>query len=75
MRLTKACLSWGIGFCFAFYAEMIGFIIVIEKEKEYSWSNLWVKTDSLCLVNLFNAGIDKIFLRFRSQLLSSPVGE
>ena len=57
---TKACFSWGLGVCFAFEAEMMGFIIAVEKANEFNWNNIWLESDSMYIVNLFNHGIGQI---------------
>ena len=66
---TKASFSWGLGVCFAFEAELMGFVIAIEKASEWNWSNLWVETDSTYLVHLFNSGVGRIPWRFRNRWL------
>ena len=44
---TKATFFLGLGICFAFEAELMGFVIAIEKASKWNWSNLWVETDSM----------------------------
>ena len=59
-RFTKACFSWGLGVCFTFESEMIGFIIAVEETTEFNWGNMWMESDSMYIVNLLNNGIGKI---------------
>ena len=37
---TKCCFSKGIGVHFAFEAEMLAFITVINKAADFNWSNI-----------------------------------
>ena len=39
---------------------MMGFIIAVEKANEFNWNNIWLESDSMYIVNLFNHGIGKI---------------
>ena len=57
---TKACFSCGLSIFFAFEAEMMGFIIAVEKVIEFNWSNVWLELDLMYIVNLFNHGIGKM---------------
>ena len=47
----------------------MGFVIAIEKASEWNWSNLWVETDSMYLVHLFNSGVGRIPWCFRNRWL------
>ena len=47
----------------------MGFVIAIEKASEWNWLNLWVETDSMYLVHLFNSGVGRIAWRFRNRWL------
>ena len=39
---------------------MLAFITAINKAAEFNWSNIWIESDSMYIVNLFNMGIGKI---------------
>ena len=54
----------GLGVCFSFEAKMMDFVFTIEKALEFNWTNIWVETDSLNIVNLFRRGNGKIYWRF-----------
>ena len=51
---TKACFSLGLGICFSFEMELMGFIITVEKAFEYNWDKIWLETDSMYVFNFFN---------------------
>ena len=47
----------------------MGFVIAIGKASEWNWSNLWVETDFMYLVHLFNSRVGRIPWRFRNRWL------
>ena len=49
-----------MGIVGAFEAEMIGFILAIEKASEFGWCNLWIEMDSMYIVNMFSNKTGKI---------------
>ena len=44
----------------AFPSKMIDFIMVVEKDSEFDWHNIWIETDSMYVLNLFNSRTGKI---------------
>ena len=57
---SKGCFSFFIGVGHAFEAELLGFILAVEKAKEFEWRNLWIESDSSYVVNLFRKKSGKI---------------
>ena len=47
----------------------MGFVKAIENASEWNWSNIWVETDSVYLVHLFNSGVSRIPWHFRNHWL------
>ena len=50
---------------------MMGFIIAVEKAYEFKWDNIWIETDSMYVVHLFNRGTGQISWRFHNRWLSA----
>ena len=68
---TKCCFSKGIGIRFAFEAEMLAFVTAINKAVEFNWSNIWIESDSMSIVNLYNNGTGKIPWILRNKWLEA----
>ena len=64
---VKGCFAYGLGIGFAFKAEIMSFILAVEKAKEFGWVNLWVESDSLYVVNLFRDKSNKIPWKFKNR--------
>lgn len=44
----KGSFSYALGICFSLKAEIMGFILAVEKVHEFGWHNLWIESE-LCL--------------------------
>ena len=50
---------------------MLAFIIAINKVAEFNWSNIWIESDSMSIVNLYNNGTGKIPWILRNKWLEA----
>ena len=64
---VKGCFAIHLGICFAFEAEIMGFIIAIEIAHKFNWLNLWVDTDSTFVSWLFQSNASHIPWKLRNR--------